>query len=240
MPEILPSGPGVDEAITRLILPGQGRTETLVYTGPRASIEAIETETVERQRVGAITNVASIQTVLDNRGRGTLTITRELLASDSTSERDGTQELFGIEIVRDISTAPYFASLSNAQIIAVRDLFEQREAADGGWSTLQKRLYGHLAHGQESYTETAYEFRQSWTTSSTTAITRAATGVNTVQALPPLSGTLRRLVSQLPAGEWLKKPTTVTSAGRRGWTVSLHYQWAPQWSVIYGGSFTGD
>jgi Tfp pilus assembly protein PilN len=67
----------------------------------------------------------------------------------------------------------------------------------------------------------------------------ASANPNTVTALPRLSNALNKLIDSLPTGEWLKKPTTVQNAGRKGWTVTLTYQWAPQWSIIYGGTFTG-
>jgi hypothetical protein len=60
-----------------------------------------------------------------------------------------------------------------------------------------------------------------------------------VQDLPEMSSRLKNQIDALPTGEWLKKPTQVRYLGKEGTDVSLEYQWAPKWSVIYGGTFTG-
>jgi hypothetical protein len=104
---------------------------------------------------------------------------------------------------------------------------------------LEQELFGHLVHGQETYIETAYEFRQTWVVESTKALKLASSNANTVQDLPPLGKTLENLIDSLPSGEWLKKPTTCRSLGKNGWEVTVTYQYAKKWSVIYGGSFTG-
>ena len=237
--EILPSGgDAVEEHETIVTTFGAGEQRVVTRELPTDLAVAEYDETIERVRAGALVNVAAIS-LRKQRGRGTLEVAYERVLAQEEID-DGTQELYSIEQVRGIESAPYFASLTNAQIVTVRAAWEAREEADAGWVQLQKRLYGHYAHGQEQYLETAYEFRQTWTTTSRSAVVRSATGINTVQTLPSLSATLRRLINAMPAGQWLKKPTSVVSAGRQGWTVTIQYQWAPAWSVIYGGSFTGD
>lgn len=237
--EIVPSTTdGIEETEHIETAFGVGQQRRVTKDGPADTIQALHDQIEAEVLAGAAPTIAALG-LRKQRGRGTLEITHEILVAQENID-DGTQELYSIEVVRGIASAPYFADLTNKQIADVLFAWDMREEADAGWSEKQKRLYGHIAHGQDQYLETAYEFRQSWTTTSSGAIVRAADGINTVQPLPRLSATLRRLVSALPAGEWLKKPTSVTSVGRGGWQVVIQYQWAPKWSVIYGGTFTGD
>ncbi len=174
------------------------------------------------------------------RGRGALDVTyRQILTTAGT---EGTQELYGVDVGRDIYSAPYFESMTNAQLMAVRTAFESQDAdlIDPGWSTLQKRLFGHLAHGQEQYIETYYELRWTIKATSRRLLNIDVATVNTVQALPTLADAMTKLIGTLPAGEWLYKPVQVASIGRNGWQVVRTWQWAKKWSVIYGGTFTGE
>ncbi len=182
------------------------------------------------------------ETVSTNRstgkGRGNLEIVYRQLVE--TTDVDGTQELYGVDISRDMYSAPYFESLTNAQVIDVRRVFEMQGAPDAEWSQLQKRLFGHLAHGQEQYTDNYYELR--WTSKTTSRQLKKinVANVNTVQPLPTLAPALTNLIDTFPSGEWLYKPVQVVSIGRNGWQVVRTWQWAKKWSVIYGGTFTGE
>jgi hypothetical protein len=174
----------------------------------------------------------------NSKGRGELEVVYRQLVE--TADIDGTQELYGVDVSRDIYSAPYFESLSNAAIIDVRRVFEAQGTPDDEWSQLQKRLFGHLAHGQEQYTDTYYELR--WTVKTTSRQLKKVnvSDVNTVQGLPRLAPVLTNLIDTLPSGEWLYKPVQVVSIGRNGWQVVRTWQWAKTWSVIYGGTFTGE
>jgi hypothetical protein len=187
------------------------------------------------------TDISSI--VLDHSaGRAVLTINYD--RQDDDIRRLGVQELYAVDVVRDIKAAPYFAALLDNEAADVQASWDNRLTTDkiknyATWNNLQKALFGHMTHGQESYTETAYEFRQTFQTTSTKVLKASTANPNTVQTLPELTRSLQNLVDAMPTGEWLKKPTTVNYAGRKGWTVSKTYLWAPKWSVIYGGTFTG-
>ena len=179
-------------------------------------------------------------------GRASLTITFEDIpaegnsdASDSDYAEGGTEfvELSGMDVIRDIKVAPYFDALTSSQKVEVQARWDDRLPEDTHWAGLAKTLYRHLAHGQESYIETAYELRRSYSTFSSKTAKLAAANSNTVQALPDI-GRLERLVGTLPSGEWLKKPTTVNYERENGWRVSEHYQGAPKWSVVYGGTWS--
>ncbi len=238
-PEILPTtADGLDDNIERVTIPGEGSVTSRTLTGPRAKILAEESRFAGLSRLRSPYGLMSSMVYREQNGRSALTIQYEHMGS--ATQDDSVQELYAMDVARDILVAPYFASLTNAQITEVVSAWEQREEIDAGWTQLQKRLYGHLNHGQEVYQETAYEFRQTYQTSSDRELGLAAENPNRVTPLPRIHRNLVNLIVSLPAGEWLKKPITVTQAGRRGWTVSATWQWAPQWSVIYGGTFTGE
>jgi hypothetical protein len=235
MADVLPStAMGYDQRTEKVEIPNEGITTTVTETG---TVAAIETRLAYYRAQAMLSgDVASLMTSTYN-GRASLTVAYEREPSDI--RRLGIQELAAFDVIRDIKCAPYFESLTNDEISEVQLNWDNREGADILWSDLQLKLYGHLSHGQESYIETAYEFRQTFQTTSVRKLRKATSNPNTVRSLPQLTGTLENLIDALPDGEWLKKPTSVTYAGRKGWTVTLVYQWAPKWSVIYGGSFTG-
>ena len=234
MPEILPSSSdGTEERLIRQRTPDSGSVETLVVSGPKGAIE-----TLEAQYNASVLNGSVAGTVAEYaRGRGNITVSfiRE------ATENPAVQMLYSMDLIRDIYAAPYFAVLTDTAIGEVRDVFESqpREAAPSGWSEKQKQLYGHLLRGQDSYYETAYEFRQVWSTGSQQELRIAATGINTVQTLPTLNTVMRRLIGDLPTGEWLKKPTVMYPVGKGLYQVEETYHWAVKWSVVYGGTFTG-
>ena len=237
-PELLPATGdalhGLDVTAGKMIIPGEGEQRTRVERGPTALIAA--RLNYWKMLAAVDTNIASIVHD-DASGRAQLAISFESDPDDIA--RYGLQELYGVDVVRDIKAAQYFAAMSNDQVAAVQAQWDDRLPSISTWTDLQKKLYGHMAHGQESYVETAYEFRQTFQTTSQRKIQKATSNPNTVQSLPTLSPTMKNQIDAVPTGEWLKKPTTVNYAGRRGWTVALTFQWAPKWSVIYGGTFTG-
>lgn len=216
-------------------IPNEGLSSTLVEDGP-ASVMAVRLSYWRSVARGLNSGIASISSE-ESGGRTSITIAYERETDDIRNL--GVQELDAVDVVRDIKSAPYFATLTNSQVAAVQSAWDNRQPLVSAWSDLQKKLYGHMSHGQESYMETAYTFRQTYQTTSTARLQIAASNPNTVQTLPTLTATLANLINALPAGEWLKKPASVQYAGRKGWTVTLSYQWAPKWSVIYGGTFTG-
>jgi hypothetical protein len=152
-----------------------------------------------------------------------------------------------VDVNRSIYLAPYFSDLTSYEILEVRKVFEDQGEADGGWNVLQTHLFGHLVHGQEEYLETAYVLRQTFRTNSTRTITKAASQINQVckpdnatgPDFPNLSSKLKAQIDSLPDGEWLKRPTQVRYIGKEGTDVAMEFQWAPKWSVVYGGTFTG-
>lgn len=234
MAEVLPSAAAAyDHRVSELEIPDEGKSKVVTETG---TIEALA---VRRAyfRLEALNGEISSIAYEEFAGRASLTVNYERESDDISNY--GIQEFAAVDVLRDIKCAQYFAGLTNAQAAEVQRYWDSRLDPDAAWSDLQKSLYGHMAHGQESYIETAYEFRQTFQTTSAKRIKAASSKPNKVTDLPGISPSLSKLIDGVPDGEWLQKPTTVQYAGRKGWTVTLTYHWAPKWSIIYGGTFTG-
>jgi hypothetical protein len=240
--QIVPSGStGYDERVT-FERTDEEIAPVVTVSGDVDEVAAYEAtawtadQTVFASHPGSTFEIAS-SSIDTHRGRGTLTINyRQLL---QTGDVEGVQELYGIDISRDIEANAYFEDLTNDEIAEVRKKTDMNDPLDAAWSDLQKSLYGHIMHGQSQYTDTYYELRWTRKTTSRRLLRVASANPNTVTALPRLSNALNKLIDSLPTGEWLKKPTQVSSVGRRGWQVVETWQWAPKWSVVYGGTFTG-
>jgi len=243
MAEILPtSSDGLETTTQKTWTQDRGEEIVTRTTGDRASVEAVYE--AEKLTAPFDSDVAGLNFNAE-RGRGTLTITNaKTLGTAVDPTTGGLQELLGVDVVRPIHMAAYFSDLTAAQVAMARTLVADGASDPVGHfsgpnATLAYQLFGHLVRGYDSYYETAYLFRQTFKTSSGKQVRLAASNQNTVQALPALSQTLLKLIDSLPSGEWLKRPTECRYMGREGWDLSIEYLWAPEWSVVYGGSFTG-
>jgi len=187
MPEKLPSTEnGIETIETYTAVPGSGESQTFERSGTRADMLALYQELLVKPLGDAPAQV----TLRTQKGRGFLTenYTRKWIGIGP--QEDSVQELYAFDVVRDIRTAAYFASLTNAEIAAVFKFWEDQEitfagvalSAPAGWSELQKSLFGHVCRGQESYAETAHEFRETFQTTSTQTLKMAAKNPNRVVA----------------------------------------------------------
>jgi hypothetical protein len=248
MPEKLPAGAsGIEETFTRKTTPEFGSQSTYEYSGPTAELEAIEAAAAGG--LSANGNVSEMELRV-SRGRGTLRVTCARIWEQVDNSDQSVQELSALDVMRSIYVAPYFRTMSLALVASVRKAYENQlttaeiavVASADSWGAaggLPYKLLGHLRLGMDSYNSTAYEFSKTWRTTSTKELKIASSSINTVTTLPTLSGVMLKLVDSLPTGEWLKRPTTVTSAGGGWFNVRSSYLWAPKWSVIYGGTETG-
>jgi hypothetical protein len=254
MPEILPTTDnGIEETIIETVTPEFGSQIVREYSGPMAALIDY------RNTLTGASNVGSME-LRTGRGRGTLRVNYNRVWEQVEVQDQAVQELNSFDVVRPIECAPYFREMKTDLIASVRAVYEAQlrpsevdaaaaaHDADsesvGKWGSrsaagLAWKLLGHLRLGQDSYVETAYEFSKTWRSTSTRQIRIASGSINQVVDLPTLTGVMARLIDALPAGEWLKKPTTVQSSGGGFFSVRVSYLWAPKWSVIYGGTETG-
>ena len=255
--EILPSTTDPLTYTRRRTRPVGGRQSTEdTWTGPLANV--LVKEAALWAGKSALTGLASLEVTEQDNGRAVLVARYEpsTLGNNVPGREDAIQELRRLKVVRDIYTAPYFSSLTSDEVIEVRNFFERgisdpvSPSLSGGpnFTDLQDKLYGHLAKGQESYEDIAYEFAQSWRTTSDKRIRLACSGALRVSALPKLNATTALLVKDIKwtdsAGaphefEWRKEPTECTYAGRGYYDLVERWIGLPQWSVMYGGTFTG-
>jgi hypothetical protein len=242
--EILPAGSdGIEPGERRSWNAGQGESVTETFSSDRKG--ALDLYNELRDAAEYTPGLAGLDFSVQ-RGRGNLSVTyvRTLVSAGIPSDDTGVQELLGVGIRRGIYLAPYFDELTTEQIAEVRLAYENQEKFAGlfinaAWNDKQKHLAGHLYHGADSYEETAYVFRQTRRAAWNELLLTEAGNPNTVQPLPALSPELQRHIDALPGGEWLKKPVQTRFLGRQGTDVVTEYQWAPKWSIVYGGTFTG-
>ena len=249
--EISPSTDGLELTTQRTTTPEFGSVTRLSYAGPATSLETVEEQYVAQALHSGI--IGSIE-LSHSRGRGTLAVNFDREWADSDTENQTVQELRAYDNVKPIYSATYFRDIGVALIASVRECYEAQltsdeedafaAAADATWGLRTAagkawKLLGHLKLGIDSYNETAYEFTQTWKTTSSRQLQIAASNNNTIQDLPALSATMSNLVDTLPDGEWLKRPTTVQSVGDGMFQVRTSYLWAKLWSIVYGGTETG-
>jgi len=199
--------------------------------------------------------IASISMRKD-KGRGSLIVS----FGPTSAEGDGLsgiqtiEELYSIDILKDIRTAPYFDDLADEAIAFVGRVAEDRltqveidaivedeglssSLEYGSWLPLMDQLYYHIIHGVDSYYETAFILRRSKSGVRSSFIRGGFTDINRVVTAPTLSVQMNSLIAALPAGEWLKKPTSAEYLGKGRWRVDEEWQWAVKWSVVYGGTW---
>lgn len=241
--EILPTtSDGVEERFEKHWTKERGLQKVVTRSGPANTIES------EFDIQVGFGNSNTFLTQLDLQSdKGRATYTAHYMGDNDNSpdvQEYGSQELLAIDIVRPIYAAPYFTKTAPA--LNADQIGQVRVRVDKGittvvaaWAAKQKELFYHLLMGRERYYETAYVFRKTYRVSTGQQVRRAAQDINTVVALPDLSDSMRNLIDSLPAGEWLKRPIHARDLGADGWEVFEEYLWALEWSVVYGGSFTG-
>jgi len=155
------------------------------------------------------------------------------------------EEIFGIDVMKDILTTEYFQELTNDEVVEVsaayRDDLKEGETGGpptGGWTGKKGSLFYHLIHGVEQLPETAWIFSSTQRAVRYRTVRASFANVNRVVASPsPETSSIERLIDAVPAGEWLKKPPRVQSAARSLYDVTQMWWWAKQWSVALGGTF---
>jgi len=239
--EILPSSSdGIEETTQKSWTPDRGEQITTIKTGPGGSIDALYAADILKAQTDQ--TLASLSSNV-SKGRGTFTIVKvpEPSTGDSNRiEEDGIQELLAKTVLRDIVLAPYFEDLNYRQVLEVfKAIRDDAVEVDDDWIDLQDTLFHHLAKGIKVYNETAFIFRRSRKVGSMQQVKASMTDINQVTDLPHLATAIRNLIDTLPTGEWLKSPPKLRFLGRDGWEVAEDWQWAPKWSVVYGGTWTG-
>jgi len=206
-----------------------GEVRSVIQEGQASAVAANYALARSAAALGNDTASISYETA---RGRGILTV-RYARSGVLTIE-----ELYGVDVIKDVLTASYFDSLSDAEVAVVRKAYVDGPLPpDAGWSAMQLTLYQHFLHGAESFYETGFVLRVSKQGVRTSALGASYANLNEVVATPTLSSAMETLVDALPAGEWLKKPPNVLNLGKGRWKVDQEYHWADRWSVVYGGTW---
>lgn len=248
----------IEQGLVRSWSREEGQTLNTEYKGKYSVLESVYDAYVQLALDGA-PDIASLDLRVIN-GRASLTVRRADQQygepGEGTKFNVGVDQLYPIDITKDVAAAPRYNDLEATMIVAVKKSItegEDIESAQLTWNetvdptvpelNMMNELYKRYAHGENTYLETAYIFRRTYITSSQLrAITLLGT-VNTVitQAalLAVLNDQVSAIIEELPAGEWLVRTPEVEFIGKGKYHISEEYQWAEQWSDLYtGGTLT--
>jgi len=236
VPEKYPNVGGFSEGEDIVWTPNTGDVKTLTWNGCYADVYA-----AFLARRAAAPGTADVFELNFHSQNGEATLYERRTRDDGSL----TEEIFGVDVMKDVLTTEYFQELTNDEVVEVskayRDALKEGEPGgppSGGWTGKKGSLYYHLTHGVEQLPETAWIFTQSRRAVRYRSVSATFANVNRVVASPaPESSTIARLITAVPAGEWLYKPPRVTSAGKGLYDVTKMWWWARQWSVALGGTF---
>jgi len=242
-----------------------GEKLTHEWRGTRAKIDAkFDEQVLDAQDGTVIPRVASVSSEsTDGRSRLIVRFGRKYLDDETTAQHGAEvqviEELYAVDIVKDIRNAPYYNSGGDAALTdeeaawvtecadhnysdaEITSQAKQRGLHDllffSGWTAAMLSLRYHLLHGASQYIETGFIFRRSLHGVRTAAINVSFADVNTVIPQPTFFTVMEALVGTIPTGEWLKKAPYVEYIGKGRWRCTEEAQWAEKWSVVYGGSF---
>lgn len=234
---------------------GLGETQSKEWRGAPADIDAKYESLKGDLNIGKVT-----QSNADGRAR----VVAQFGRSNNGTENYGDdvteiEELYAIDIVKDIYTAPYWTTatatkLTDDQVAWVRECSEGNYSeakitlqaaaytppniAWANWTNSMKELRHHVLDGETSYLLTGFILRVSLYGVRTSFIGATFSNINEVAtSAPTLSAYMLSLVDQLPSGEWLYKPPQVEHLGGGRWRVVREWHWADKWSKIYGGTW---
>lgn len=213
--------------------PESGDSPVFTYSGARGEIYDKFLESKNEKLVGGIyANLASM-TFRSVNGRATL-------VQRGIRENRDIEELYAVDVVKDLRTCEYYDALSDAQIAAVSEKFKDPGTPyvePTGWNALQKKLFFFMSHGEESYLETQFILRLTKHAVLDTEIGASFDNINKVVAAPEVSESMANLIASLPAGEWMKKPPQTGNQGFGRWRVEQEWHWAKRWAVHYNGTW---
>ena len=204
-----------------------GESLTLTWRGRNVEIAALY------QLLQAVAGSNPSYDSLDmDLGRGAGTLTARMV-DDSAA----VYELYSNEEQVPIQQAPYYDSLTRAEVADVTDARRKGAiAAVDAWSDLQDSLFFSLCNGNHYYIRSVYVLRETKTVSKRSTLSASYSNVNRRED-PPDTSAVNTLIGPLPEGEWLKKSPNVQRLGKRKWTITQEWWWAPKWHVMYGGTY---
>ena len=215
--------------------PGGGEVTILVWEGERTAVEA------KYEELKALASTQPIYNSIEfDPGRGKATLTAEVAdpvsVVGSEQQADGTlvqYELMANEVSRPIEQ--YFTDLGADEINEVFASVERREG-DPGFTGDRLLLFKFLSGGVEEYYDQQYVLRETKTVSGKTAISASFAGVGEVVS-PPNASAVNKLLSGLPAQEWLKRAPQVRRISKTKWEIVTEWWGAAAWShELYGGT----
>ena len=235
----------------------QGAGESVVQEWPLAPpTEALVRYEALKAAMATTPRLAQV-TLRTAHGRATL-VERYVLSGEGTDDGETVEELYAEDVIVPVYEAPYFAGITNDRMAFVLLCAENRCASESQinalqarldyhtgmmyqfWTTQMKHLLWHLIRGRAEMLKTQFVLRRSEYGVRTRQVQAAFANINRVVPAPALKTDMSKLLSTLPPGEWLYRPPQAEYLGKGRWRVKQEWSWAEQWSVLYGGSWTGE
>ena len=215
-----------------------GEQQVKIYRGDKDSVYALYQEHLASPPAG----VMSME-YTDTEGRGELRETfvrvADVYVIGSDSEITIIEEVFAVDVLKDIRTHKYFETLTDAQIALVSNDVENQTESPSYSDAKQAALYSHLIHKVESYNDVQFCYRKTSLAMKSKNINAAFDNINRVVSAPTPSAVaaINHLLASFPDGEWLYRPPQAEYTGKGKWRVTQEWWWAEKWSVIYGGTW---
>jgi len=249
-------GPPTNPPVVRRTFSTEGG-EIIEHEWPKGTKEELLTlynQYMASMRVGS--SVGNIE-YQNSEGKGTLKVKYGRTGQQIEGEPDTVamaEEVIAVDVIKDISEAPYFDALTDNQIAEVRLASEEGYDTDqitalatkdqqgmrtiwANWTTAMKELRHHYLHGVSNYYETGFVLRRVRFCVRTSETLLTFTDINRVVAPPTFRTDMFSLFENLPTGEWLYRPPQAEYLGRGKWRTTQEWHWATQWSVVYGGTW---
>lgn len=247
-----------DAPITeKVFIPGAGETQSKEWNGTAADVLAKYEELKDAAQLGGVgQNIREIR-YGNNIGRGRVIVQFARTPVSTTpgipADMQVVEELYGVDIIRDVRAAPYFctggaAEVTDDEAAIVSKAVERKDiesaiiapeygTAFSAWTDGMKQLRYHMLHGNESYYETGFVLRRSKIGVITSDLKQTFLDINKVVDAPIFLSDMDMLIYLLPEGEWLYRPPSVEYLGGGKWRVQEEWHWAEKWSKMYGGSW---
>lgn len=237
--DVIGSTESVEQGIQKRLAPGGGEAQVRTWRGLNTAVEQL----YETVKLLALTD-PTYQDVQYNAGRGnaTLTVTQatqqSITATDVENGVETVYEMFPNEFTKRVEQAPYFDTLTAAQIAQVYQSYNAGIlSTDTGFTSKQLDLMKLLERGTTEYFATGYVLRVTKTVSGRANVQASFTDVNRVVTPNVNNGTIATLIGALPTGEWIKRAPVVRRVNRVKWLIVYEYWWSETWSAaLYGGT----
>jgi hypothetical protein len=242
----------VEQGVKKSWKYGKGETSIATWKGRNTDIAA-----KYAQLIAVTGGVPTYDTVDLDMGRGMATIIATYAGSQGgvglpeADDQDPTYELYSNELTVPIWYAPYYETLTIAQVGDVRKALDHgATTVIAAWTDLQDSLFKSILFGTDEYIMTGFVLRETKTVSKRTVAKLDYTDVNR-RVTPPEVSTVNAIIGNLPTpttilghppvggdhSGWIKKAPNLRQFGDNKWQMTTEWWWYYSIHIMYGGTF---